>query len=519
MQTDNNDITATNAPTDNVQSIDEQLGNIIKKVAEKIKSCENILVALSRDPSVDEISAAIGLTMVLDKIGKHVTAIYSGVTPNALEFLKPNETFEKDTNSLQDFIIALNKDKADHLRYKIEGDYVKVYITPYKTTLSQNDLEFSQGDYNVDLVISIDVSSAEELDGALREYGRIMHDATAINITTNQTGRFAELEWSDPSMSSVCEMVVKLCEELGYDEFDQPTATALLTGIVSSTERFSNARTTSDTMQISSRLMQAGADQQLISNNIMTAAPAPTPEPVVAPAQPIPELAQPISEPAAPIPAPTLTPEPTPALNPIVEPQAPITIEPIINRTPTNPAIQAAPSVPAQAFEYSTIPDMQFTPAPAPTPEPIQPVAPTIEPQTPIEPMQPIYSQPTPAPEPTPTPKMVPEVPATPEVAPAPVEVPNTNINIELPPPPAPDISNITMPPIVAEAPEPVTPEPVAPAPEPTPTPAPSPAPIQPVAPIPEPASQQPAQPAQPTPSSQPPLQPQDSSAFKIPGF
>ena len=521
MQTDNNDITATNAPTDNVQSIDEQLGNIIKKVAEKIKSCENILVALSRDPSVDEISAAIGLTMILDKIGKHVTAIYSGVTPNTLEFLKPNETFEKDTNSLQDFIIALNKDKADHLRYKIEGDYVKVYITPYKTTLSQNDLEFSQGDYNVDLVISIDVSSAEELDGALREYGRIMHDATAINITTNQTGRFAELEWSDPSMSSVCEMVVKLCEELGYDEFDQPTATALLTGIVSSTERFSNARTTSDTMQISSRLMQAGADQQLISNNIMTAAPAPAPAPAPTPAP------APAPESVAPTPAPTLTPEPTPtpdltmapiptpapeptpALNPIVEPQAPITIEPIINRTPTNPAIQAAPSVPAQAFEYSTIPDMQFTPAPATAPEPIQPVAPTIEPQTPIEPMQPIYSQPTSAPEPTP--KMVPEVPATPEAAPAPVEVPNTNINIELPPPPAPDISNITMPPIVAEA-----PEPVAPTPAPTPAPAPAPEPIQPTAPIPEPAIQQPAQ---PTPSSQPPLQPQDSSAFKIPGF
>ena len=214
MPTDNNDRTtlgATNSPvkTDGgVQSIAEQLGNVPKKIAEKIKSSNNILVALSRDPNVDEISAAIGLTMILNKLGKHVTAIYSGETPNTLEFLKPEQTFEKNTNSLQDFIIALHKDKADHLRYKIEGDYVKVYITPYKTTISQTDFEFSQGDFNVDLVISIDVENAESLDGALSEYGRIMHDATAVNITTNQAGRFAELEWSDPSESSVCEMIV-----------------------------------------------------------------------------------------------------------------------------------------------------------------------------------------------------------------------------------------------------------------------------------------------------------------------
>jgi len=92
-------------------------------------------VTLSRDPSVDEMAAAIGLTLMLDNMGKLATAIYSGKTPNALEFLEPKKTFESNTNSLQDFIIALNKDKADHLRYKIEDDFVKVYITHYRTTI------------------------------------------------------------------------------------------------------------------------------------------------------------------------------------------------------------------------------------------------------------------------------------------------------------------------------------------------------------------------------------------------
>lgn len=471
MPTDNNDRTtlgATNSPvkTDGgVQSIAEQLGNVPKKIAEKIKSSNNILVALSRDPNVDEISAAIGLTMILNKLGKHVTAIYSGETPNTLEFLKPEQTFEKNTNSLQDFIIALHKDKADHLRYKIEGDYVKVYITPYKTTISQTDFEFSQGDFNVDLVISIDVETAESLDGALSEYGRIMHDATAVNITTNQAGRFAELEWSDPSESSVCEMIVILSGYLDQTEFDQPTATALLTGIVSATDRFSNARTTSETMQVSSRLMQAGADQQLISSNIMQpttptpadtiptssdaslASPAPTssdasltpsasPEATLTPdkanstnnnsAEPQPTAPAATLEPL--IPAPSLMPaEPVPSLpddpapsSSNMAPNSPdpalVSLEQVV--APQSPTTAGMP--PALANELAAV-----TSAPTPTPTPNQAPVETV----------------TPAPAVTPVPMATPEIP-TPVSSPLPSIISQGGViaqNVVEPVPPTPD--------------------------------------------------------------------------------
>ena len=492
MPTDNNDRTtlgATNSPvkTDGgVQSIAEQLGNVPKKIAEKIKSSNNILVALSRDPNVDEISAAIGLTMILNKLGKHVTAIYSGETPNTLEFLKPEQTFEKNTNSLQDFIIALHKDKADHLRYKIEGDYVKVYITPYKTTISQTDFEFSQGDFNVDLVISIDVENAESLDGALSEYGRIMHDATAVNITTNQAGRFAELEWSDPSESSVCEMIVILSGYLDQTEFDQPTATALLTGIVSATDRFSNARTTSETMQVSSRLMQAGADQQLISSNIMQPT-TPTP------ADTTPTLSDAPSAPSAPVSSDaSLAPSDTPSASPEAaltsdnanstdhnsaepQPTAPAaTLEPLIpapslmpdesapslpeissnspNMAPNSPdpalvsleqvvapqSLTTAGMPPALANELAAV-----TPTPVPTPTPAQ--APT---EAPISASAPTPIQtPAPAEAVTPTPSVTPAPMATPEI-PTPVSSPLPSIisqggviaqNVVEPVPPTPD--------------------------------------------------------------------------------
>lgn len=245
--------------------------DILGRVIEKIRESENILVTLSRDPSVDEMAGALALTMFLDGLQKHTTAIYSGKTPDALKFLQPEGTFESNTASLQDFIIALSKEKADHLRYKLEGDFVKIYITPYKTTLSEADLEFSHGDYNVDLVLALSVPSVADLDAALAEYGRIMHDATTVDITCEAPGKFGEIEWSDPGASSVSEMLTRLIFRMQGEEveLDKGIANALLTGIVAATGRFSNERTNSETMQLASRLMAMGADQQMIAMHVI----------------------------------------------------------------------------------------------------------------------------------------------------------------------------------------------------------------------------------------------------------
>lgn len=250
---------------DTATDANEVLADVVHKIGES----HNVLIALSSDPSVDEMAAAIGLSLYLDKLGKRATAIYSGTTPNALEFLKPEETFEPTVDALQDFVIALNKDKADHLRYKLDGDFVKIYITPYRTKISQEDLEFSYGDFNVDLVMALDVANGIDLDSALREHGRIMHDAVIIDITTGNPGKLGEIEWSDKSASSVSEMIARLLYRVNSKvKIEKDEATAFLTGIVAATDRFSNAKTTPDTMRIASRLMESGANQQLVAKNI-----------------------------------------------------------------------------------------------------------------------------------------------------------------------------------------------------------------------------------------------------------
>lgn len=244
-----------------------------QQVVAKIKESTKILVTVSDNPSVDALSAAIGLTMLLDKQEKYATAIFSGQTPPAIAFLEPEKTFDDTTDSLRDFIIALNKEKADHLRYKVEGDAVKIFITPYKTTIDQSDLEFSQGDYNVELVIALGVDDQDHLDGALENHGQILHDAAIITITAgDQTSDLGGIDWHDVGASSLSEMVTGLAEAMKEDKkkslLDESISTALLTGIVAETDRFSNQHTTSKTLTVAASLMSAGADQQLIASEL-----------------------------------------------------------------------------------------------------------------------------------------------------------------------------------------------------------------------------------------------------------
>jgi hypothetical protein len=242
--------------------------NARQQIVEKIKNSTSILVTVSSNPSVDELSAALGLTSMLNGLKKHATAVVSGDIPPAIEFLEPGKTFENTVDSLRDFIIALDKEKADHLRYKVEGDVVKIFITPYKTTITQDDLDFSQGDYNVELVLALGVKDQDNLDKALAAHGKILHDATVATLSCGETpSKLGQIDWFESNASSISEMLVALSEALKGDSpiLDEQIATAFLTGIVAATDRFSNNKTSSKVMTMAAQLMAAGANQQLIA--------------------------------------------------------------------------------------------------------------------------------------------------------------------------------------------------------------------------------------------------------------
>ena len=249
-----------------------------QSIIDRLKQANNILVTVSANPTVDQLAACVGLSLMLNGLDKHATAVFSGTVPSTIQFLQPEKTIEKNTNSLRDFIIALDKSKADKLRYKVEDKVVKIFITPYRTSISDKDLEFSEGDFNVDVVVCLGVHDQRDLDQAITAHGRILHDATVIGINTTTGNNIGTLNWQDQKASSLCEMVASLVDSFDKKVLDTQVATALLTGIVAETDRFSNGKTSPDTMKVSAQLMAAGANQQLVATKL--AEPTPPPEPL-----------------------------------------------------------------------------------------------------------------------------------------------------------------------------------------------------------------------------------------------
>jgi hypothetical protein len=329
------------------------------KLAAKLKSAHNILVTVKSNPSVDLLAAAISMTLVLNKLDKHATTVFSGKVPPVLDFLQPERTIEKDTNSLQDFIISLDKSKADKLRYKLEDDFVKIYITPYHTSIDEKDLVFEQGEVNVDLVVALGVHQREELDNAITAHGRILHDAAIATVNTLQPSTIGSINWSNNASSSICEMLIPLIDALQPEGLiDVQVANALLTGIVAETDRFSNEKTTSATMNIGSRLLASGANQQLVSTQLKTEEVKDTPKPI--------EVAAAPETPPAPTPTPTPAPVPEPpADKKPEEPQKPADNHVLLkvdhgNATPEVTASEAPKEVAAPAPDPNGISQVQI---------------------------------------------------------------------------------------------------------------------------------------------------------------
>ena len=384
-----------------------------QQIVEKIKSSTNILVIVGKHPTVDDLASAIGLTALLNKLGKHTTAIFSGMLPPTISFLDPTKVFESTVDSLRDFIIALDKEKADHLRYKIEGDSVKIFITPYRTTISDKDLEFSQGDYNVELVLALGVSGKDNLDFALASHKQVLNDAPVMTFCAGeQTSDLGSISWRDENASSLSEMIMSVSESLKTDKplLDKQISTSLLTGIVSATERFSNKRTTSKVMTMAAQLMAAGADQQLISARLREDHEV-NPKTTKITEDVKPELTIPKGDVSDKIETPVTSAQIN-SKNTAAPEEAPEVPEKVEEATPATPPLPVGTLV----VDHDTL-DTKDTPLkeePKPEPATVKPEPVAPKPSIP----QPVM--PTPTPVPVPTPMQMPAM--KPEVVPEPIK-------------------------------------------------------------------------------------------------
>jgi hypothetical protein len=90
-----------------------------QQTSEAIRQAETVLILTGQRPSVDQVTAVIGLAAILRKFGKRVSPVISDNLPASVQVLETTGV-ERTLGGLRDFILKLDTRKAqvDSLRYE-----------------------------------------------------------------------------------------------------------------------------------------------------------------------------------------------------------------------------------------------------------------------------------------------------------------------------------------------------------------------------------------------------------------
>lgn len=237
-----------------------------QQTSEAIRQAETILVITGQHPSVDQASAVIALSAILRKFGKKVSAIVTDNPPAATQTLDAG-SMERALGGSRDFVLKVDvtKVEVDKLRYEVQDGKLNIYLTPFKGSFAPSDVTFGYGAFHYDLAIVLGVPTRARIDRIYEQNSASFETIPMVNLDFHRSNEnYGAVNLIEPNASSLCEMLVALSESLQSGIVDAEIATALLMGIVSSTDRFTAAHTSPKSLTVAAQMMAAGARQQAV---------------------------------------------------------------------------------------------------------------------------------------------------------------------------------------------------------------------------------------------------------------
>lgn len=195
-----------------------------------LSSPKNIVIVPHRNPDGDAMGSTLGLYHYLKTYNHNAIVIAPNDYPDFLKWLPGDDSV---------------------LKFETQQEESKVLID------------------NADLIFTLDFNAFHR---AGNEMAEILEASNATKLMIDhhqQPDDYAKYTYSDVSMSSTCEMVYNFIEMLNdTDRIDATIATCLYVGIMTDTGSFRFPATTSRTHYVIGSLIEKGADNSEIHNNI-----------------------------------------------------------------------------------------------------------------------------------------------------------------------------------------------------------------------------------------------------------
>lgn len=252
----------------------EEITTQIKTLLEGKK---NILIVSHQKIDGDGLSSMLVLKKLFERMDKEVTALSMDDIPEIYHFLPGVNEVERTLRSSNDFIISLKTEgvEVDKLKYSVDGDTLNIVVSPKKGVFAPENIAARQAIGKYDLIFVLDSGDLEHLGTFYEEHTEMFYETPIVNIDHHTTNTaFGQMNIVDVMAASTTQIVYQLTREMMNGEeslqnfFDANIATLLLTGLIVDTGSFQHTNTSPKSLELAADLIEMGARQQEIIQNI-----------------------------------------------------------------------------------------------------------------------------------------------------------------------------------------------------------------------------------------------------------
>ncbi len=259
-----------------------------RQIGEAIQKNKNIGIVTAKNPSLDEMGAALALFLSLTQVGKSVTI----ATPeNPLVEVSSLVGIDKVKTALNgesgDLTVSFpyQEGEIEKVSYTLENGLLNIVVKAGEKGLSfeEQEVSFTRSQGAPSLLFTIGVPKLSDL-GKLFNIADLK-DTMIINIDNKAENQgFGDIIMVYPMLSSISEQVANLILSLNL-KLDIDIAQNLMYGISQATNSFQDVKTSALAFEMVSILMKNGAIR--VGNNKLQSEPVNTEQFFPKPTQPI----------------------------------------------------------------------------------------------------------------------------------------------------------------------------------------------------------------------------------------
>ncbi len=240
---------------------------------ELLKKAVTPLIIIPNYPSRDTVATAFALSFFLKHIGKEAHLAGENITTDkeVLSFIGEPENLLPSITGARDFVLTFStvRNKILNVRTETASDELRIFLTPENGAIDPRDFSFIPAKFKFDLAIVIGSPDKEHLGKVYEENPDIFYEVPIVNIDNHSDNElFGQVNLVDITASSHAEILAEILEKSTLGKMSERVSESLLAGIISATDSFQKKNTTPKALQIASRLMDQGADQQKIIRSL-----------------------------------------------------------------------------------------------------------------------------------------------------------------------------------------------------------------------------------------------------------